>query len=1096
MWGLATVAVVVGALVAKLGFLDSVGFSNDFIANIVAVTGDAHQTHVARDVHRQQAIFARAVVVRENIRDVHLLMRDNVQSQLFMGSIILGTAFSVFIEGYPSSKSVFIVELWVLVMSWCICMAVCALWLALYFQQLIDNSVRKRLISSARALPADDAVINRIGGNTLSDQLVNLHGTAQSAVSFATAGPSKLLRSVIGNTDDGVEEHEEMEPNAGKSRLPSQSTRGHETSAGSQREMNITVDSESMRIGEVNILRRNERCWIEKDSRIVSAPSFLIGEVFAKCDWIMPAKGAVRMEISGNATLYMAAQCLFDQAIGEEQADRPSEADNIESNLPNVKVWLQNAIDQVQQSLRVSKHSLTWPEITRVWIERKRDDRWQVSSHEKFGLVENISMSVSEANETNYVDLPLYKVVLCPRVEEGDDSVCPKQELNICWEFPAKCTSPIIVVRQGQICHPDGTWCHEDDWPVVQFFNDASEIQPYRAFSAICMRLSVLLLMSGAALTYFSRALVDRERQSIREMACLLLAFVPAVWIIVRKDLDPGILSWEADRIPHGEMWVKSSPIADWQVPDPPERDGNAAPAGEVLDVEPNGNDELGREQENSSSHCQTNVTPRNCFSVFRCCDVDNDTKIEDEMIDMGRIPSETHPGAGLGLFDEDVVIGVETHDDLTDAQHSQAARSPSLVVEGSESQRSDPELSLDGDGGLPKKGISKQSVQSTISGLWARHSGRKGRMLLGHFSRRATAVGILFCFSVAIVFVGNAVDAWFGGTLHSVQTVSLEAKRRAFPRTLDWQLQLVNWPAFVRPVAIFADAQDGKLFAAAGRMILPLRREANSKTWRAGGGSKQLPAAALALSSDVERRRLYTLSHDKLYVLEYPNWTLALATANATTAISQARSSLRLPPGLGSPVAVASLPSPLTLEVAIKDGLSSVVNTNDTATRSDVEIILFADVGAAPGVKSPRDTGIFLCRAFASDESLSVRLRLAVDDEHGPVGGVVAAFVCAAGVCERDVNSGRDNAAASVTVVSQEDLLWLVDGAGAVLSVGLRSGQVRGAWALPEGVRGKEVLGLTGDATHFWVASKQASDSRVVLHAAPFPSLAKSEEL
>merc|ERR1719265_1621920 len=85
--------------------IDLFDLANGLFGSLVAVTGDAHQAQVAQDIFRQEVRYERSMRIREDIRDVHKLMIENVQTQLFMGSIILGICFSILVEGNPPPES-------------------------------------------------------------------------------------------------------------------------------------------------------------------------------------------------------------------------------------------------------------------------------------------------------------------------------------------------------------------------------------------------------------------------------------------------------------------------------------------------------------------------------------------------------------------------------------------------------------------------------------------------------------------------------------------------------------------------------------------------------------------------------------------------------------------------------------------------------------------------------------------------------------------------------------------------------------------------------------------------------------------------------
>merc|ERR1719210_656534 len=82
-----------------------VDFTNDILNNFVSIAGDAHQAKVAQDIFRQEIRYERSLQIRDDIRDVNKMMLESVQTDLFIGSILLGVCFSMFVEGYPPADA-------------------------------------------------------------------------------------------------------------------------------------------------------------------------------------------------------------------------------------------------------------------------------------------------------------------------------------------------------------------------------------------------------------------------------------------------------------------------------------------------------------------------------------------------------------------------------------------------------------------------------------------------------------------------------------------------------------------------------------------------------------------------------------------------------------------------------------------------------------------------------------------------------------------------------------------------------------------------------------------------------------------------------
>lgn len=158
--------------------LDGLDITNSLFSSLVAITGDAHQAQVAQDIFRQEVRIERSLRIREDIRDAHKLMIENVQTQLLMGNIVLGVCFAVLVEGRPSDPDrapVIVQELWATFSVWAIAMTFVSIWFALRFQEIVSTMARKRLLEKHRICMPNDEVVGRMGGLSLAQQVARLH---------------------------------------------------------------------------------------------------------------------------------------------------------------------------------------------------------------------------------------------------------------------------------------------------------------------------------------------------------------------------------------------------------------------------------------------------------------------------------------------------------------------------------------------------------------------------------------------------------------------------------------------------------------------------------------------------------------------------------------------------------------------------------------------------------------------------------------------------------------------------------------------------------------------------------------------------------
>lgn len=394
---LGAIGMLVGVLLhqARNGF----DFGNQLFGNFVAVSGDAHQAKVAQDIFRQEVRYERSLQIREDIRDVNKMMLESVQTHLFMGSIILGICFGMFIEGYPPDETArTLQDLWLVFTGWSATFTLLSLWLALCFQSKISSCARERLLRKHRFQMPDELMVGKMGGNNLVNQMAVFH--------------EKVLSMVHQNVKKDEEAAAEIY------KPPKGGWRGNfrvevENNEGMQ------LDCEPMRKGMRGWIHPNRDGYLP--NTILDMPSFLVGETLVRSQWECRADTPLLLRVYGEATLYVAARCLR----------HPGEDANLQIN------------GQVP----------LWPEDELPYLTMGAHRDWRGGSgHGEFHRVNGFSIYVDTAN----VELPLYKIVLqTPQDEEqGDNSV------TVCvqWNFKVGCEALLVMLRKGQVHCKEEDW--------------------------------------------------------------------------------------------------------------------------------------------------------------------------------------------------------------------------------------------------------------------------------------------------------------------------------------------------------------------------------------------------------------------------------------------------------------------------------------------------------------------------------------------------------------------------------------------------------------------------------------------------------------
>lgn len=525
---------------------------NGLLDSIVAVTGDAHQAQVAQDIFRQEVRIERSVRIREDIRDAHKLMIENVQTQLLMGSIILGICFAVLVEGKPTQpdKAPEVVqELWAVFSVWAVSFSLLSVWFALQFQQEVSVSARRRLLDKHRVFTPNDDVVGRMGGLSLAEKVAQLHqgflnevagclasSTGSEAVLNSLVKRATLFAqdSVLAATGEIPPEHsaddgpQRICSNSGLSDadldrrktadtqdLPSSATapsrpilplarlqlqRLHHQRGdlGAAKHLEVRVKSKgqweetahrhpiAVRVG------RGERAWFEggglSEKQIVDLPDFLLDETLVRCSWSMPRRRRlVHFMVRGTATLYVAAQWPpFTRS----------------------------------EAFRGQGPPPTWKDGEAPTLACGGAGAPFLSC---FRRVEGFSILVSEKK----MDLPVYRAEL-----QAPDSSgwC---EVRLKFRFPGEFEAPILILRRGTI---PSEVC-EEDWPVMEFMNELTDIQPLREDSMHYMSRGLLNLLLAAFFAHLGRVLTDRPwPQCRREVVLIICALLPAFFLSLSPD--------------------------------------------------------------------------------------------------------------------------------------------------------------------------------------------------------------------------------------------------------------------------------------------------------------------------------------------------------------------------------------------------------------------------------------------------------------------------------------------------------------------------------------------------------------------------------
>lgn len=479
------VATLLGALMG--GGRDVFDFTNAIFGSIVAVTGDAHQAKVAQDIFRQEIRYERSLQIREDMRDCNQMMLESVQTHLFMGSIILGVCFSVFVEGYPPDEtSRVIAALWVVVTAWSSTFTLIALWLALRFQSSISSIARERLLRKHRFVMPDDRVVGRMGGANLVNQMAVLHDS--------------LLDVVGGLMPEGEAGDDEDVDHAVSKRM----RRVHGPWVKVTCPFGPHLDTEP--------LEKGMRGWRDDSGvglappMILDLPPFLVGETLVRSPWKFQGDKPLLLRVKGNATLYVAAQVPPFGAGGKGNTAGMRKA--LQVNSSAVPHWPEDEL----------------PHIVYGFHQAWRGD----SGCGEVQRVEGFSIFV----DTNGIEIPIYKIVLAPPVTNRRGEAKPV-DVEVQWNFKDGCDALLVMLRREHV------HCKEEDWPIVEFNKEVSLSMPLRDYSGLYLRYGILSLILAACLTYTARiwTIEDRPHGGLEITLCFVAAF-PALAMVFLVGID------------------------------------------------------------------------------------------------------------------------------------------------------------------------------------------------------------------------------------------------------------------------------------------------------------------------------------------------------------------------------------------------------------------------------------------------------------------------------------------------------------------------------------------------------------------------------
>lgn len=529
--------------------LDSFGVANGLFGSIVAVTGDAHQAQVAQDIFRQEVRIERSVRIREDIRDAHKLMIENVQTQLLMGSIVLGICFAVLIEGGPTDPlqaPVVVQELWAVFAVWAISLSFLSVWFALQFQEVVSISARRRLLDKHRVFTPNDEVVACMGGLSLAEKVSQLHqgllnelarilgsSVGSEAVQESlTQGAAALAQRMLEQLG-----HDEMRPEqphtTQASSLDEDAARNSnsDSSLRSSSSLDVLPPTPMPTNSFRSLLSAAAKSETPLPTRKVSSLLDVAvgeGDTWAKPPW--EDKGWTPPPRNGEqqtVRLHRGARAWFDdkaQLSNKQIVDAPDFLIDETVVRCNWEMDGKGVLRFYVRGRATLYVAAQWPPPGSKDAFRGQGPppNWKdeympiLTNGGSFQRVEGFSILVSEKK----MDLPIYRAQIG---EPNGNGWC---KVKLKFQFPENFEAPLVILRRGVI--PQDV-C-EEDWPVREFMDEMDAIQPLREQSMQYMSHGLMNLLLAAFFAHLGRVLADRPwPRCYREVVVISCALLPGL---------------------------------------------------------------------------------------------------------------------------------------------------------------------------------------------------------------------------------------------------------------------------------------------------------------------------------------------------------------------------------------------------------------------------------------------------------------------------------------------------------------------------------------------------------------------------------------
>jgi len=1057
-----------GATLAS-GGLQGADTTNGLFGSVVAVTGDAHQAQVAQDIFRQEVRIERSLRVREDIRDAHKLMIENVQTQLLMGNIVLGICFAVLIEGRPSDPEkapVLVQELWAIFAVWAVSLSFLSVWFALQFQNVVSLSARKRLLEKHRICTPNDEVVGRMGGLTLAEKVSQLHQSGLNQL-------SGLISSTTGYEsfrETAIEQLSKLEPLQPLHLCSGPPPQGDLRAGGLEMGMVDAAQDLPLRLPLAPQLpSRAVRSAIAllPEGGNPSYSDEEIPELFAKVsfDGSWPTVEEVRRQdlpprqrIHGKPVLVRSARGVrawFDgdtkelsshyivdlpDFLVDETLVRCSWSFPERRHRRSVRLAVQGEANLYVAALSSPQDQ---PEAFRGqgpppgWSQEELPVLCGAST--EFQRVEGFSILLSEPRK---LELPIYRA---PLAEPDSTGWC---KIKLTFEFKGRFEAPILILRRGRVLTA------EEDWPVREFLNELEEVQPLREHSLHYMGYGLMNLILAAAFAHLGRVLTDRPWPSCeREVIVVFCAFFPAL-----------IFALQPETLMNYLFNLRGLPRKFHET---------AASAAHATRGLPSPDSEAIQESRSSTpSHLQSGSSIDADLSKSRCSfdAATTSTRLPSSQdFSAAQLPKgavQSRISTWCSSAEEDALVGPGLAQCLGQSAIVDAAE---LVI-SPQSSKWGKDFSLS-----PLKDASPIGFQGTIvedlescsmeaadssgsKSVSEKHSWRcQGWCKL--FLQRWPCLrgGRLNVFSKAVKLL------WLASILGIVTARTLFHGRpgglHASERSAEWSEQEVSWPTpFFAPTAAVL-AADGTLWIASDWLLVQLSSEASlMSSWRlpvaarglllAGSEARQAPVE-LFVASDTSILRVDALQRSGTTV---PDQVLGntLGPLLASQSVRIKGSPMQLPVDQLGPTTVA---------------------TSALLPGSGADIVLLAPKAGGVAICAPEALLPSEMEMSQSGAALPRRLQVAAkvpQNLQSPRGATRALHLCPGG-------GEEDHSCGGVS----EPVLWSVEDTGWLIGFGLESGRVLAAQSLPWSL---EAVALAGNATHLIViaAATQGAAPRV----------------